>query len=538
MPQPNEVSAQKPYLADSLDYNRVQERASHGYFRTFWSAYKGHVRGMLAGVVIGGMLGAAVGLAVLYAASVAGGAILSAGAAELAMASFAGIGGMLGATAYGDAGSAAASRAAGLAERHARVLDPANNGIELKALDDRLMMDGRRHHFQFPENRDKGKLFNWKSGLVGASVGAALGAALATTGFVAKMALFKAYVVAGSTSMVAPALAALAFGALGATYGIDRSNLKAIFNQVDSNSWGKLHDGTPSPDLGKAQYAGREGDAQLTQHRLNRQESTSILEDEYHSKIFASSVKGMFRGFAGGVVAGALIGAAVGAAAFGVAALAAPSIVGLAGIVDLGIGVAITSFAGAGALFGMKVFADAGREAGAESTARAIDNEFERNQELRERGITPPKPGYREERNFNLKAALLMGAIGVAVATLATGMITSLPAIEIAGLSLTAQSVAGVIGGLFGAMYGVGSDTLGKINKLTDKLYAKTYLADNQHADPYVATSQTVGNPSPQTPAVTSDDVSLIQERMGQRPQKTFEQAVLAQQPNTQTVRI
>lgn len=513
------------YRPDSIDYNRVNERASQAYYREYWSSYKGRVRGMLVGVLVGGAVGAAIGAGL---ALFAGLAVAEAGIAIAALAGFAAI---QGAEMYGTAGSAAASRAAGLAERHARVLDPIYKDNEPAALEDKLMMDGRGHHFQFPADRDKGKYFNWKSGAAGAAIGAGVGALLATSGITVASSLLA--VVGG------PAGAAVAFAALGATFGIDRSNLKDVFNKVDAASWGKSKGMYSGIDMGREQFKGIENDKELAEHRLRRQASTFSLEEEYHNKIYAKSVKGLFRGFAGGAIAGAVVAGAVGLAAFGIA-----SALGLGAVATVTAYQAVAAFSAIGAAFGMRAFADAGREAGAESMARAIDNEFERNQELRQRGITPAAPKPEKERFFNLKSALVMGAIGAGIGLLlphigvaALGLI----GVEVAsGIGAMALGASATIGGMFGAMYGVGGDSIKVLSKATDWLYNKAYVVHNDPtAKPYVVPQELPDDILKKAGVqhlVTDEDVSKMEQRMQQRPAQTFEQKVLtqkSQQPQT-----
>lgn len=519
--------AEQPYQPDSLDYNRVQERSWKGYYRDYWSAYKGRVRGMLAGIMIGGLVGAGIGLAVAPAIAAIGVTVAT------AVGVCAGAGVLLGMDMYGSAGSAAASRAAGLAERHARMLDPVYKGNELAALDDKLMMDGRGHHFQFPEDRDKGKFYKWSSGLLGAVVGTGVGVLLGNSGILAGIELLE--------PIASIAGGAIAFGTLGLAFGIDRSNLKDVFNQVDFASWGKWRNGTNGPNLGREQFIGKEGEQGLAEHRLRRQASTFALEEEYHNRIFAGAVKGMFRGVAGGAVAGVLVGAAIGAGVFLIAN--SLEVAALGTITKLGMLGTAKIFSGLGALYAMKAFGDSGREAGAESVARAIDNEFERNHELRQRGITPARSTPPPEKFLNIKAALMMGAVGAGVGFMLSEVILTAPAL--AGLKLAADSAAiaaTVIGGAFGAMYGIGSDSMRKVGQLTDWMYKKTYIVHNDptsqpYVEPLVSKEQyhQIEGKQQATPQVTSDDMRRLEEQMRQRPQKNFEQAVLAKQQQTAT---
>lgn len=512
-----------PYRPDSIDYNRVNERASQGYYRTYWSSYKGRVRGMLVGVLVGGLIGATMGGAL---ALMAGFTLAETGLAVAALAGFAAV---TGAEAYGAAGSAAASRAAGLAERHARVLDPVYKDNESAALDDKLMMDGRGHHFQYPVDRDKGKFFNWKSGAAGAAIGAGVGALLATNGLLASAPLL----------LAGPVGAALAFGALGATFGIDRSNLKNIFNKVDAASWGKSKGKYTGIDMGREQFKAIENDKEIAEHRMRRQASTFSLEEEYHNKIYARAAKGLFRGLAGGAVAGVLVAGVVGLAAFGAATLLLPEIVEGVALFK-----AVTAFSAVGAAFGMRAFADAGREAGAESMARAIDNEFERNLELRQKGITPQPAKPVEEKFFNLKSTLVMGAIGAGVGLMLPHIgAAALGAIGIemvtGSISALTLQASALVGGMFGTMYGVGGDSIKMLSKATDWLYNKAYVVHNDPtAKPYVVPQelpQEMIKKAGIEHIVTQDDMHQMEQRMQQRPAQTYEQKLLtqSQQPPT-----
>lgn len=548
-PQQKQVEV-VPYKPGSLDYNKVQERASQGYYREYWSSTKGRVRGMLSGVMVGAAIGLAMGAAVAGILAYTGvlAAIAAAAAASGAapitaigiIAGFTGLTAIKSAEAYGSAGSAAASRAAGLAERHARVLDPVYKNNETAALDDKLMMDGRGHHFQFPVDRDKGKLFNWKSGALGALIGAGLAALIASSGVIGLFGV--------TTALAIGEVAGAAIGGagLGMTFGIDRSRLKDIFNKVDASSWGKSKGDYAGIDMGRKQFGGVENDKQLAEHRMQRQASTFALEEEYHNKIYARAVKGLFRGLAGGAVAGAAIGAAVGLLACAVVAPFATGAIGVAAVT--------TGFAAVGMNYGIRVFADAGREAGAESMARAIDNEFERNLELRQKGITPTPPKPMEQRFLNPKAALVMASIGAAVAAIALPGIIATGAFAALGLEAAAATTgatlaaSAAIGGVFGTMYGIGRDSLKSLSKFTDWLYDKTYVVHNDPTSkPYVvplpsreaeqAAQAAIAKPA-NGHAITGEDMNRLDEKMRARPQKTFEQSVLAQnaQPATPTL--
>src|SRR5579872_6547344 len=100
-------------LAD-MSETRITERATNDYPRHFWSSIKsGHYRYALAGVAVGAPIAAVIGLAVA--------AIV--GFSWPLIAAFAATGAIMGAEGFGGAGTAAAARASGLAEKHARILD-------------------------------------------------------------------------------------------------------------------------------------------------------------------------------------------------------------------------------------------------------------------------------------------------------------------------------------------------------------------------------------------------------------------------------
>jgi hypothetical protein len=104
-------------LAD-MDGGRIAERSTQDYPRNLWNSYKlGHYRFALAGIGIGGTIAAGIGLAV---ASLIPGLNVAVLPTVLA---FAAAGAFMGAEGFGEVGAAAASRAAGLAEKHARILD-------------------------------------------------------------------------------------------------------------------------------------------------------------------------------------------------------------------------------------------------------------------------------------------------------------------------------------------------------------------------------------------------------------------------------
>lgn len=527
---------------------RVQESSARDYPRHFWAALKnGHYRYALTGVSIGAPMGALIGVA-LCALPFVGWT-----AAPFIISAFAASGALMGVEGFGATGAAAASRASSLAEKHARLLDAESQGKDkLSALNDNLMDSGRGHHYEFPTGRDQGKFFSWKSGLTAGAMGAASGAViglgglaegipLATTmaGHIAGLGILTHGLASiGVTALALPTVAAavatvastilapaLVFGLLGLTFGIERNVLKSLFNQTESYIQGKLGF-EKGPDLGKAQSL-EAGDS-LTQHRLRRQNDIDSLEKSYNDKIFWGALGGRFKGFTG-VVIGALVGTALGA---GLALTGFGAITVLAPL-----------FAAGGGLLAMKVFSESGTEAGAEATARAIDTEFERNRELRAKGITPPTPQEAKETWFNPGAGVVAGIVGAAVgAALAPAM--GVPALGILGIHLAANAapaivtafwlhaaeVSAIIGGVVGGSYGLGGKSLKALSAPLNTLYDKvSFKHEPAHVE--IAVQHAVSAPEPACDSkITAEDMAKLNERQATISSKSFAQALSTQQ--------
>ena len=518
----NEVNINQDVINHSvaIDDARVQENAELKYHRNFWSSAKGHMRGWFAGGTLGTIIGSGLGLAALSFAT--------AGAPLLPIfAAFAVTGTLFGVEAYSAIAAAGASRAAGLAEKHARKLDPANAGDPLKIAEDKLMYDGRGHHYEFPPDRDKGKIFSWKSGLLGTTIGATGGAILGFLGHELAAGAIVHSVGVGIAASVgtlalpvisAPIMAlagAIAFGIAGMSFGVDRGIFKSLFNQIDFNIKGKIHDGT-CVDIGKEQAIEQGTVADLSQQRLNRQAEIQHLDKEYNRKIFWGGIKGAFNGFAGGIVIGAAVGLAVGAVVFGGLALFATPVAA---------SLLLPVFASAGAMFGMKIFADAGREAGAESTARAIDDEFERNLALQERGIAPEPAKKPEGQWFNLGTGVIMGTIGAAAGLTLAPILAATPALAVlAPAAITGLS--SLTGGLFGASFGLGEKVIRGITDTTDEVYYKTYSSHSGKHDPEF--NQELPQPQHHHKIeITPEEAARLQAK---QPEKNFGEFVINQQ--------
>ncbi len=440
-PQLSKINDTTVTSAEAIGGSRVDERAQSLFYPLFWHAYKGHYRGGLTGAIVGGVLGAATGLALTFAFPAL---------AFIAVPALAGMGALLASEEFTAVGSATASRAIGLAEKHAALNDPVYQGNELAALNDKLMIDGRSHHYEFPPERDDNRPFFPVSGMMGALICGTLGALVAAAGEMTGVLATAGLAATGTLPVIAAG--ALVAGLFGLTFGINRSVFKSILNQTDANIQGEIHTGRDGPDLGQAQFAGIENDKELLQHRLRRQDDITHLEHDYSKRIFQGTINGYLRGFVGGIAAGVLIGAGIGALVFGGAAL-----LGVAGVTFAGM---VAGFASLGALFGMKTFADPGAQAGAESTARAIDEEFQRNRLLKAQGLPVPPQQKSPGQGFNLTAAILMGGLGAATGVLlfpvlGAGIlgITGLTGVEVAVAALATGAAGATIGGMGNALW-------------------------------------------------------------------------------------
>lgn len=465
---------------EAIDGRGVDERAESLYGGIYWNTYRGHNRGGLTGLALGAIIGAAAGLVAL---TFVGLGVVGLGV----IASLAGTGAIMGWDALGSAGAASAARAAGLAEKHARLNDPVYRDDPVGATNDRLMVDGRAHHTEFPEDRDKGKFFYWKSGLVGAAAAGAVGVMMGFAGEAFFPAAFTGLMAIPMAAALGPVGLMLVIGALGgATFGIERSVFKSIHNETDSLFNGQLRGGREGPDLGQDQFASRENAQELLQHRLRRQEETIHLQKEYGRKIFQGSINGYVRGMAGGAAVGVLSGLAVGLVALGAVALIAASggalLPGLAASIAAsgGVGalaqVILGGFTAAGGLAGMHIFSETGTQAGAEATARAIDEEFKRNRMLKERGLPVPVFHPSEPEWFRGRAALATGIAGAGLGLLLAPVIAPHILVFAAGSAL-ASSVSAAVCGTVGAIFGgAGSSLLKQLSNDADWIYEKSYF--------------------------------------------------------------
>ncbi|MEI6731020.1 MAG: hypothetical protein WCL30_07170, partial [Pseudomonadota bacterium] len=237
------------------------------------------------------------------------------------------------------------------------------------------------------------------------------------------------------------------------------------------------------------------------------------------------SINGQLKGVAGGLVLGALVGLAVGALIFG--ALAIPAVATylvLSGAVAAA--TIIPPFAAAGSLFGMRVFGEAGREAGAESTARAIDDEFEHNQALKAQGIEPPAKAKPEGSWFNLEAAGVMtfvgAAVGVALFPYIGGALAAHGAL-LAGLGTAGQiGISSLICGAVGTTFGFGEKIIGGISHIASSIYYDVY-SKKEPGLPDVAPTKAVEKSVTITPQHKKIELTSAElEKLESKPEKEF----------------
>ncbi len=475
-----------------LDEGRAEADNALKYPHNFWGGYKGHTRGMLTGTVFGGIAG---GLLALVLMPFTGGASLA------ALPALAGAGLLIGAEEVGSIGASTGTSSAGLAEKHARLRDPANAGDPLKANQDKLMYGGNGHHYEFPPDRDRKKLFHWKSGLAGAIIGIVAGALV---GMAAPAVLGGA--VAATFAM--PVIGSIVFGLFGLSFGIERGFFKSIFNGMTTLTGDRTRDFDNGVDIGLQQELAKgQTEEQVFAHRLERQEDIHNLQEEYDQKLFASGVRGYVKGLTGGAVVGILVGAAVGLIALGILALAHVSVPVLA--------LGALFAAGFGTYFG-KTFAEAGKLAGTESAARALDDEFERKQILQAQGIyEAPAIESPQKPFFHPVAGVTMGIAGAAIGAAMAPAVIPLLGVPVAAFTAAGVGASATIGGLLGVLTGFSNNVLHGISKITNTIYKKTYAGDPDEEDALRATSSIAPLPyKGYVSGVTDSDARKLEERL------------------------
>lgn len=250
---------------DSEKHQEIQELIRSGrqpsdegpfYHHTFWEAYKGSIKGKLGGTVIGALMGAVVGVAVfaILPVGIAGAGAIIGGFAAAGMIygghEFSEIGRVTGAVAAAGkdaenrmqefekgkfseikqeiselksivAGNPPTSIAKTTSATPPSVTD--SEGVEEKLKNYRVT----HHDPKINPPKGNGIIF-WKATLVGMIVGAGVGLLLAAASAAAPI----IGSIAGG-SLLTPTASAITFGAIGASFGINRDIFRKIFDKTD-----------------------------------------------------------------------------------------------------------------------------------------------------------------------------------------------------------------------------------------------------------------------------------------------------------------
>ncbi len=486
------------------------------YYRTLWGSYKGHVMGMFRGMLSGLLLGAVIGAAIFSGAGLLGlGVFGSLGIAPV-VAAFAGLGSLFAGSVMGGVGTSAGAAAATHAEEEMRMRYPGSTDGISYSLDSPT--PGFGHHYEVPEDRDKGTWFHPKVGIPVMVVGAAIGALL---GFgLPAVALGALHI--GGTAVSGVLAGGLLGGLFGGSYGVDRSKFKSIFNYTDEWLNGKV---TGPSKIGKAK---EDAILNMTEEEaknklatpsittMQRQEEYTRLYYQYFDKSFWSGMLGNMRGVAGGATVGGLLGAAIGGLI--VAALTVAT-GGLGAAAGWGIVAAVT---GLGIREGIHVFADTGIQASTQAAAReALDIKKER---IRD-GLNPePTPAPEKKSWFNPKVmiiglivgALLGGPLGLGIAH-AIG-------IEAIG-GMAAAALGAMTCGLMGSTFGIEAPAFKQIANGADALYTGSWidptLSHDGHARdvnvPYMAPDSPLQPKAKTVSLANQPDVNVPSPAMQQR---------------------
>lgn len=290
---------------DSEEYQEVQKMVENGvsssnegpfYHHTFWQSYKGAIKGKLGGLVIGGLTGLAVATVAFALISLFAPAFLGAAGAGLSTGGFfgaiTGAGMMYGVHEFGDVGRISGAIAASTKDSERRMhefelakfTDIKQDINEIKSLlgkptaandenyssqaipsqtpplDDKVglvdtmknLADHRLHHLR-PElvNADTDKVIFWKVAMVGLVVGVGIGLLIASGSggaILAKIGMEKLAEVAFATKATG---LAITFGAIGASFGVNRDFFRKVFDKTDMLFKGmfNFNDGKQVPQL-------------------------------------------------------------------------------------------------------------------------------------------------------------------------------------------------------------------------------------------------------------------------------------------------
>ncbi len=471
-----------------LEYDTLPDHGTT-YYKAHWAAYKGHVRGILRGLFTGSLYGLIVGVGIFALSGVLG---LTAMSFVPMLASFAAIGGIMGAEIMGRIGNAAGNMAAHAAESELLLRYPS-----LPAISPESPEPGYGHHYEIPANRDKGKIWNWRVGISGLLLGGSFGAIMGVSNVGSHMIgelLTSTVASAIGISTGAIAIPIVAGAIFGLSFGIERSIFKSIFNFTDNILQGKIG-GPSAAELSKSRerYHRSYGYEQISEiTSLQRQKEFSRLQNEYFKAAFRAGFHGNGRGLLGGIIAGGFSGLMLGALLVSVLSVMMPLAPAAPGIL-----VAIT--AALGGSIGFRVFTEAAFEAAAHSEVdelqkvrisylkRGIDIDFSTAAHIadaKRRGdpeLTPPDAD--NDRFLNPKMMIMGGILGALSGWLLAPILG--PAIGVMifghGVHAVAAPVCAAVIGFMGVSLGLGPKISEGVQKIGDAVFMGTFYPGDKH---------------------------------------------------------
>jgi hypothetical protein len=256
------------------------------YHKAWWESYKGSVKGKLLGLTLGVLGGALVGAVVVAAASLLPGlAALGAAGALMTVGAFAATGMMYGMHEFSEIGKGVGNTATqfNLLEQREKTLmkaqtaelkeeigklkaelkgesyTPKEENIAAMAAAKEQDENYRKAHYAKINPPKINTFAFWKVALIGLAVGAAAGALIGATG----LAAVALHGIIELTPAVATAGSALVFGAMGATFGLNRDFARKIADMTDL--------------LFKGIVGGKSADAV----RTHQQDIGKMLEEKY-----------------------------------------------------------------------------------------------------------------------------------------------------------------------------------------------------------------------------------------------------------------
>jgi len=273
------------------------------YPHAWWESYKGSVKGKLGGMVIGAIVGLAVGGIVAGALSIAG---VAAAATGVTLAAFAAAGMMYGAHEFSDIGKVVGSGAAQseqLEERLKTIVKAESATIKEKINELEASIDGkhkpnfardaaqnkediaeaidqetnyRKTHYAKLKSEPINTFAFWKVALIGLAVGAAAGALLAMGpgGGAAAIIFEHIGLHLGESAIMATSIAA--FGAMGASFGLNRDFFRKVFDKTDLWFDGIIHSKYHAQVRESQVKAGKEVIEEINEHSAV---ATAVIPD-------------------------------------------------------------------------------------------------------------------------------------------------------------------------------------------------------------------------------------------------------------------